>query len=106
MPRFDGTGPRGQGSFTGGGRGYCVMSMSGVRRSTRGGSGRGRGFGRGQSFRGALSPYSDSYWGNSVTPQNEAEILRDQVSFLQEELNVINARLKKLDSSLGSQEDK
>ncbi len=27
MPRFDGTGPRGEGPFTGGGRGYCAMSM-------------------------------------------------------------------------------
>ena len=27
MPRFDGTGPRGQGPFTGHGEGYCAMHM-------------------------------------------------------------------------------
>ena len=27
MPGFDGTGPLGQGQFTGGGRGYCVMPL-------------------------------------------------------------------------------
>ena len=28
MPRFDGTGPRGMGPMTGGGRGYCVVPLS------------------------------------------------------------------------------
>jgi len=27
MPRFDGTGPRGEGPFTGRGEGYCVMCL-------------------------------------------------------------------------------
>lgn len=27
MPRFDGTGPRGAGSMTGRGEGYCVLAM-------------------------------------------------------------------------------
>ena len=27
MPGFDGTGPVGQGSFTGKGKGYCIMSL-------------------------------------------------------------------------------
>lgn len=28
MPGFDGTGPQGQGSLTGGGRGFCAMPLS------------------------------------------------------------------------------
>jgi len=28
MPGFDGTGPRGQGSMSGGARGYCVAELS------------------------------------------------------------------------------
>ncbi len=28
MPGFDGTGPRGMGPFTGGGRGYCVLRIA------------------------------------------------------------------------------
>ncbi|NLJ33499.1 MAG: DUF5320 domain-containing protein [Firmicutes bacterium] len=52
MPGFDGTGPRGQGAMTGGGRGFCVLPR---RRPPRGGSlyrvfgqGLGRGMGRGR----------------------------------------------------------
>jgi|YelNatPaOPRAMG01_1025707.scaffolds.fasta_scaffold465896_1 hypothetical protein len=29
MPGFDGTGPLGQGPFTGGGRGYCALRLPG-----------------------------------------------------------------------------
>ena len=29
MPGFDGTGPRGLGPFTGGGRGYCALRLAG-----------------------------------------------------------------------------
>jgi len=28
MPRFDGTGPRGMGPMTGGGRGYCAVPLN------------------------------------------------------------------------------
>lgn len=28
MPRFDGTGPRGMGPMTGGGRGFCAVPLS------------------------------------------------------------------------------
>jgi len=28
MPRFDGTGPRGMGPMTGGGRGYCALPLN------------------------------------------------------------------------------
>jgi len=39
MPGFDGTGPRGQGAMTGGGRGYCVVALNntGVRPMSGGG---------------------------------------------------------------------
>jgi len=48
MPGFDGTGPRGQGPMTGGGRGYCAVPLAeGATPFARGGfynrgSGRGR----------------------------------------------------------------
>jgi len=43
MPGFDGTGPRGMGSMTGGGRGFCVVPVAGVTpRSFGRGCGRGR----------------------------------------------------------------
>ena len=110
MPGFDGTGPRGQGPFTGGGRGYCVgYPAQGYMNPVRGGFGYGRGFGRGRGFgwRGAVSPYGNPY-GNpygaaNVTPQTEAQFLRDQAGAMQEEINAINARLKELESSPESQ---
>ena len=58
MPRFDGTGPAGMGSMTGGGRGYCNPSQAAYGPAPAWGRGysstsyglgfvRGRGFGRG-----------------------------------------------------------
>lgn len=87
MPGFDGTGPRGQGPFTGGGKGYCVGYPARGTMAVRGGFGRGRWFGRGFGFRGAVSS------------QNEARVLRDHGLCLKEEINAINVRLKELESS-------
>lgn len=98
MPGLDGTGPMGQGPFTGGGRGYCA-GYPVVRRG--GGFGFGRGYGRGRGFGwgGAVSPYGAA----NVTPQAEAQFLRDQAGAMQEEIKAINARLKELESSPESQ---
>jgi len=61
MPGFDGTGPSGMGSMTGGGRGYCNPSGAAfgpapARGSGYSGAGYGRGFGRGRGFRGGNGP--------------------------------------------------
>ena len=48
MPGFDGTGPRGQGAMTGGGRGYCALPISEARKQLGRGSSGLRGRGRGQ----------------------------------------------------------
>jgi hypothetical protein len=51
MPRFDGTGPMGQGAMTGGGRGYCAVNINICEAGVR--QGVGCGFsGRGNRFRG------------------------------------------------------
>ena len=49
MPRFDGTGPMGQGPMTGGGRGMC-QSGRGMGSGQGGRCGFGRGMGRGAGF--------------------------------------------------------
>jgi len=36
MPRFDGTGPRGEGPMTGRGEGYCVLELPGPGQPSRG----------------------------------------------------------------------
>lgn len=48
MPGFDGTGPRGEGPLTGGGRGYCVEEVFARGVPKRDGSGRGRRANRGR----------------------------------------------------------
>ena len=47
MPGFDGTGPRGEGPMTGGGRGHCAMPAGEARRPAGRGDYGARGRGRG-----------------------------------------------------------
>lgn len=48
MPGYDGTGPRGQGAMSGGGRGYCAVPADGSQAAMMGrGRGLNRGMGRG-----------------------------------------------------------
>ncbi len=44
MPGFDGTGPRGDGNMTGGGRGYCAVPVTSGFAGGRRMEGRGAGF--------------------------------------------------------------
>ena len=48
MPGFDGTGPKGQGAMTGGGKGYCAVELNtAVTKQINGRGFYGRGGGRG-----------------------------------------------------------
>jgi len=82
MPRYDGTGPWGQGPGTGWGLGPCGAGM-GFRRG-----GRGRGFGWRR------------FWGYYPTPafskKEEKETLEEEVLLLEDELKAIKARLSEL----------
>lgn len=75
MPRFDGTGPMGQGPRTGRGLGPC-----------RGGMMLGLGFGGGYGY------------GRSrfISSKNELVILEDEEKMLEEELSVIRERIADL----------
>ena len=111
MPGFDGTGPRGEGSMTGGGRGFCItgyaerrpygfygvgrggMPWGGGRgRAWGGGRGRGRGMGRGYAFAAARPG-----------PEDERAYLADQLSGLESEIREIKERLEELDKDKESQ---
>ncbi|MFH1459416.1 MAG: DUF5320 domain-containing protein [Candidatus Omnitrophota bacterium] len=114
MPGFDGTGPRGQGPFTGGGRGYCAgYPVSGYMNSAPGrgsfgyGRGFGRGYGRGQGFgwrRMASYAYGVNDFG--ITPRTETEFLKEQVKFMQDEIQAINQRIKELNAVKEEEETK
>ena len=87
MPGFDGTGPRGMGPMTGGGRGYCspsgtrtVWQPYGARRWPRYGYGYGYGY--------PASPVP--------TREQEIDILRNEAQTLRRNLEEIDARIKEL----------
>jgi hypothetical protein len=113
MPGFDGTGPRGEGSMTGGARGYCNPGYAGygspygrgygMGRGFRGGPGQGRGYGRGYGRRGVNPPggrwygpaYSAPY---AMKPEDEANALRDEAEAIKNELEAINKRIGEIES--------
>ncbi len=120
MPGFDGTGPVGGGPMTGWGRGVCgtragVGRGVGIRRGIGrggapwgGGLGRGFGGGRGRAFGGGrfggfgrrffgagrLNPSSEPSW----TPEDEAEMLRNDLSAAREEMAAMERRLQELEN--------
>ncbi len=107
MPGFDGTGPRGMGPMTGGGRGFCNPSASVYNTSFRGagrggipwGGGRGRAFvgGRGFRARGAnWAAGAPGYFYGNPASQTEAETLQKQFEYLEAELQSVKARLDEL----------
>jgi hypothetical protein len=81
MPGFDGTGPRGMGPMTGGGRGFCIVP--GTRPSGRPyGIRRGAGYG----------------YANRVVPTSDRELdsLKSEMQSLKDSLNRIESRVEKL----------
>lgn len=123
MPGFDGTGPGGMGPMTGGARGYCAVPAGGVPVGPyargfwgRGGGGRGRGFGRGFGWGRVANPYAYCYpyydnpyaapfYPVDVTPEQEAKMLKEQARAMQGEIDVINRRVKNLESATASEGD-
>lgn len=110
MPRYDGTGPWGQGAGSGWGRGPC----GGGRRRGYGTGlvrGWGRGYGRGPWGTGpgvrlrwgrggvGYGPYGAPGPGPGAAPPDEAQALREEQAYLQSELEGIQKRLAELESS-------
>ena len=90
MPGFDGTGPRGQGPFSGGGRGYCAGVAGYARPGFFGGRSFRRGGPRGFGFRRA---------GYFAYRQDDVNMLKEEAAYLKEELNAIEERITQLEKS-------
>ena len=93
MPGFDGTGPRGMGPMTGGGRGFC--SPWGI------GAARAYGFPRRTGY--AYPYYGPGPFFPDATPfapqmsrEQEIDFLKDEAGALKRMLEEIDARVKKL----------
>ena len=111
MPGFDGTGPMGAGSMTGGRRGYCNPATAGTM-PFYGGYGYGRGLGLRRGFRGGYGPgmgmgrgYGRGYgWYPPATgpvypvgAAGEIDILKEQAGYMQNSLDEINRRINDLE---------
>jgi len=108
MPGFDGTGPRGMGAMTGGGRGYCALPVRQrfVGRGLARGMGRPLGlFGRGGRGMGRGAFSGNQSWGYAggmpagapASSQQELSDLRQQAQLMQSELEHIQQRISELD---------
>jgi hypothetical protein len=96
MPGFDGTGPRGMGPMTGGGRGYCAVAFNGAGNRPVGRRGfYGRGGGRG--FRNPW--YAACIPARRVSEEDEVVVLKEQANFLKQQLEDIEARLHAMEAS-------
>ena len=107
MPGFDGTGPKGMGPMTGGGRGFCASmvtnSVSPFRDQRFFGAGRGgRGF-RNCFYASGLPGWMRSGYGYPVgqsgfTAENEAKGLKEEAEFLKRQLESVQNRIIELES--------
>jgi len=107
MPGFNGTGPRGMGPMTGGGRGFCNPWGIGAINY---------GFRRGYGSRGITGypasrpqfrqeiPYGYTYpeavpYTPQMTQEKEINMLTEQAQVIRDQLAQIEARIKKLEPS-------
>jgi hypothetical protein len=104
MPFGDRTGPAGLGPMTGRAAGYCAgYSVPGYANPIPGrGLGFGRGWGRGFGRRWAGYPYGVPYgygipYPERISPEEEADMLKQQSEALEKELSEIKKRLKELE---------
>jgi hypothetical protein len=122
MPGFDGTGPMGAGPMTGGGGGFCNPAQAGyrpfyaggfgfgrgfgrgfgLRRGFGSGFGRGKGYGRGFGWRAAYpawgAGYGSAYGPQTVNPQDEVGMLKNEAEYMKQELDAINKRIEELEA--------
>ena len=98
MPRFDGTGPRGMGPMTGGGRGFCnPWGLGAISRPYGRFQGRGYGYnhwGYGYPYYGALTnavPFA-----TSMTREQELDLLKSQAQAVKSQLAQIESKIEQL----------
>jgi len=93
MPGFDGTGPRGMGPMTGGGRGFCAVPLSSGRPAYAGM----------RFYRPYTPPYQGAYGFGPFAPgmnrEQELESLKNESQALRERLKELETRITQLSAS-------
>jgi hypothetical protein len=101
MPKGDGTGPAGLGRMSGRAAGYCAgLGTPGYTPSTGSGFGAGRGLGFSRKFFRNGGPGRAQFIngaGMRGACVSEKEILANQASFLEKQLEMVKGRLSQLD---------
>ena len=101
MPGFDGTGPRGMGPMTGGGRGFCALPLPPAR-PTYGGGGAyppyGVPWGMPYYGAGSTAPGAGPFV-PQMTHEQELDFLKNQAQAMRGHLEQIETRIKKLGSN-------
>ena len=103
MPGFNGTGPRGMGPMTGGGRGYCAIPAGQLPAGPMGRGFWGRG-GGGRGFRNRYWQTGIPGWGGAnlglsadMSAADEAATLKQEASYLKEQMERIQERISVLE---------
>ena len=101
MPGFDGTGPRGMGPMTGGGRGFCALPLPPARPI----------YGGGGAYPPYGVPWGMPYYGagptapgtgpfvSQMTREQELDFLKNQAQAMRGHLEQIETRIQKLGSN-------
>jgi len=93
MPGFDGTGPRGMGPMTGGGRGFC--NPWGMRATPRP-YGRFQGMGYGSQYYGASQAVPNA--APQMNREQDLDSLKNQAQAMRSQLEQLESRIQQLGS--------
>lgn len=97
MPKFDGTGPQGQGPMTGRGFGPCGGFVSCTPHCGMGwGMGRGGGFGKGSGMGFGFSNCHCCGWNQPQTKKDQLKALSEHKKYFEEKLEYIKKKEKEL----------
>ena len=93
MPGFDGTGPRGMGSMTGGGRGFCAVSLRSAWTSRAG-----MGFRMPYAVTRSMPYYGAPPFAPQMNRKEELDYLETLAQSMRDNLKEIEARIQEIDN--------
>ena len=93
MPGFDGTGPRGMGPMTGGGRGFCAIPLRSAWPAYAG-----MGFNMPYAAPRGIPYYGASPFAPQISREEELNYLKSLTQSMREDLKEIEARIQEIES--------